>query len=302
MVNSHSSKNERRHFESFCGDLQGLGRKRKTLESYAFDWRQFSQWYQESNGEPFDLRRLSTIDVIDYKSFLISRGSAPATINRRLAFLKRYAAFGAEQGSVKQELIVAFKRVQGVRRQVLAPKSLEARDARRFLKEVELRGGRRDQAIVFFLLYTGLRVGELVGLRRDDLELSEKKGTVLVRSAIAKGGRERIVPVPLEARRRLTIYLDDRQDGRQDLFLGQRGPIREDAVVRIIRKYADWIGVPITPHLLRHTFAYQYLARNENDLVGLAAILGHENLNTTRLYTQKRLEDLQESAEKVGYY
>ena len=98
------------------------------------------------------------------------------------------------------------------------------------------------------------------------------------------------------------LPLETRQDRYDSLFIGQRGPMKEDAIVRIVRKYAERCGIHVTPHQLRHTFAYQYLDRNQNDLVGLAAILGHESLNTTRLYTQKRLEDLQKSAERVGYF
>ena len=64
----------------------------------------------------------------------------------------------------------------------------------------------------------------------------------------------------------------------------------------IIAKYT---GVP--PHRLRHTFAYDYLRANNNDLVALADILGHESLNTTRNYTRRRMEDLEDGVENVRY-
>jgi integrase/recombinase XerC len=299
---AYATEDERGRFEGFLEELRGLGRRGKTLQSYAFDWLQFSRWYEQTNGECFDIGRLSSIDIQDYKAFLMAQGSAAATINRRLVFLKRYARFGVERGAVRRELQGAFQQVQGVRRQALAPKSVEIRQVRRLLKEVELAGNLRDETIIYLLLYTGLRVGELVRVLKDDVELSEKKGAIHIRAEIGKGGRERTVPIPLEARRRLQAYLDGRKDQHPELFLGQRGPLKEDAVVRILRKYAEKVGVAMTPHLLRHTFAYQYLEKNANDLVGLASILGHESLNTTRLYTQKRLEDLQESAERVGYW
>jgi len=58
----------------------------------------------------------------------------------------------------------------------------------------------------------------------------------------------------------------------------------------------------LTPHVLRHTFAYAYLANNSNDLVGLADILGHTDLNTTQIYTKRRLSDLQDGVEQVRFY
>ncbi len=57
----------------------------------------------------------------------------------------------------------------------------------------------------------------------------------------------------------------------------------------------------VSPHRLRHTFAYEYLRQNNNDLVALADILGHESLNTTRHYTRRRREDLQTGVERVRY-
>jgi site-specific recombinase XerD len=292
---------ELQRFEKFQKQLREMGRRPKTLQAYGEDWKVFSAWYADANGEAFDLRGLATIDVQDYKTFLLTRGSSVATINRRIAFLKRYVRFGVEEGMVRREIGQAIGRVAGLRRQTLAPRSVRVQDVRRFLKELELCGHLRDQAIVYLFLYTGIRSGELVQVHREDVELSERKGVILVRSEIAKGGRERTVPVPLEARRRVMAYLETRRDSHPELFIGQRGPIHEDAVARVLQKYAQRIGVKITPHLLRHTFAYQYLAKNNNDLVGLAALLGHENLNTTRLYTQKRIEDLEAGVEKVGY-
>jgi site-specific recombinase XerD len=114
---------------------------------------------------------------------------------------------------------------------------------------------------------------------------------------------QREVPVPREARERLVVYLDQHPTGKGILFLGQRGPLGEDAVGRIVGKYATWAKLEgVTPHVLRHSFSYNYLEKTGNDLIGLANILGHDNVTTTQIYTQKPLGALQAEIEKVQFF
>ena len=85
------------------------------------------------------------------------------------------------------------------------------------------------------------------------------------------------------------------------MFFGERGNLSESGIRQLVDKYGAVIGVHIHPHLLRHTMAHQYLEDNPGDIVGLAQILGHENLNTTRRYVQKTKEQLTEAAERLTY-
>jgi site-specific recombinase XerD len=183
------------------------------------------------------------------------------------------------------------------------PKALDEVYVRRLLRQVNQAGEPRDVAIVELLLGTGLRVSELLALRVGDLTLGERSGEVVVRRG--KGGVHRQVPLTAPVRRALRTYLDSQPKLKKGdpLWIGERGPLRDrSGIYNMLKKYAHLAGLDpdeISPHVLRHTMATRYLAANPDDLRGLAAILGHADLNTVMIYTEPTTADLAARMEKA---
>lgn len=292
-------------FQVFLNTLKENGRSENTLRAYQFDWQHFLAWYEAVNEEDFDLVRLTMLDVQDYVNWSSQQGFKANTINRRLGLIKHFLSWTEENNLSSKELRQRVRKIRIIPKQNLAPKSLDTTEVRRLLRELERTGTIRDCAIIYLLLYTGLRVGELVQLKLGDVLIGKRKGSIHIGSNIAKGNKERIVPVPNKARQMLQDYLNSRAIVALDelIFIGRQGPISTAGVAAMLKKYAKRVDInKLTPHILRHTFAYSYLEHNANDLVGLADILGHSDLNTTRIYTQPRLEDLQQGVELVEFY
>ncbi len=148
--------------------------------------------------------------------------------------------------------------------------------------------GLRDRAALELLYGGGLRVSELTGLRPGDLDL--ERGLVRVEG---KGGRQRIVPMgrlAAEAARRYLArgrpFLGKQQEAAAFLLNARGRRISRQGVFGIVRGHAAAVGIeqPVTPHVLRHSFATHLLERGA-DLRVVQELLGHASVATTEIYT-----------------
>jgi site-specific recombinase XerD len=282
---------------AFVAELGRQGMAAKTITTYTSDLVSCAKWFVDSTGEAFRAASVTPSDILDYKAHLrtVQRRRA-ATVNRRLAALRKFFLWAQGTGRIA-ELPTAT--VKGVPAAPRTPKSLAKREIDRLLREAEKAGNRRNLAILLLLRHTGLRVGELCNLRLSDIRISERKGTVLVRSG--KGDKDRIVPLNHDVREALEAYVKVRPAVSDDhLFIGQRGePLQTDGVQLIVRKLARRAGLEkVTPHVLRHSFAKHVLDAGE-DLATVSRLLGHERLETTAIYTEPTARDLEEAVAKL---
>lgn len=282
---------------AFLADLERQGKSPFTIRNYRADLAAFARWFDGANHEDFTAELITPTDVREYRDYLQTvRRLAPATVNRHLATLRAFASWAVVKGYLDEPPTAD---VSGAQAPAWDPRWLDRKDERALVRAVERYGNPRDIAIVVTLLQTGLRVGELVALELDDVELSPRKGAVIVRSG--KRGRHREVPLNASARRVLERYLPVRPASQSErLFLGQRGAIGPEAVQRIVRKYARLAQLEdVTPHTLRHTFAKRVLEAGTPD-VTVTRLLGHTSVETTAIYAQPGWEDRIRAVEGQG--
>lgn len=148
--------------------------------------------------------------------------------------------------------------------------------------------GQRNKAIIEVLFSCGLRVSELVTLRLSDLYLEEHFVRV-----VGKGRKERLVPISESAIKQLQLWFIDRnlmdiKPGEEDyVFLNRRGAhLTRTMILIMIKRLGEEAGISktISPHTLRHSFATALLAGGA-DLRAIQAMLGHESIGTTEIYT-----------------
>jgi integrase/recombinase XerC len=278
--------------EAFAEFLAGLAPP--TARAYAEDLRDFACWFEQTNGRGLESGLVTSIDLREYQQHVLAvRGLKPATVNRRLCAVRAWLKWCRERGLV--DSLPRFPRRAS--EPARAPKALDRVEAGRLERAVEREGTPRDRALVALMLHAGLRVGEVVSLRVDDVELSERKAKVVIRAG--KGAKRREVPLGPEARRALREYLEARHPGEW-LFPGRGGGhVTARAVQAAVKKYAylaRLVAGQVTPHVLRHTFATRLL-RGGADIVVVAGLLGHARLDTTARYTRPRWEEMERAVE-----
>jgi site-specific recombinase XerD len=156
----------------------------------------------------------------------------------------------------------------------------------------------RDKAILEMLFSTGLRVSELAGLTKEQVNLKNEEFSVR-----GKGGKLRVVFLSNQARYWLKLYLSKRASMDPHLFVShdragkkrEEGGLTPRSIQRLVERYAKAAGItkPITPHTLRHTFATDLL-RNGADIRSVQSLLGHASITTTQIYTHITDERLKE--------
>lgn len=212
------------------------------------------------------------------------------TQNYHLIALRSFLKFCAKR-DIETMPADKIELAKSVRKQVTF---LNPEELGRLFKAPDLNtiNGLRDRAILELLFSSGLRVSELVGLNKDDINLKRKE--FMVRG---KGQKDRPIFISDGAVSWLTQYLEKRNDNSRPLFIRYSGSkqvnlsgnyyrLTARSVQRLVARYALLAGITkhVSPHTLRHSFATDLLM-NGADLRSVQAMLGHSNISTTQIYT-----------------
>ena len=300
-------------FSAFEHYLQDKDVSILTLRGYLSDVQQFARWFEKSNNETFNLPAITPTDIREYRQFLQDTEKRKAsTVNRKLAALSSLMRWAIQSGQITTD---PTQNIKLVHQSVAAPRWLDKHEQfalqRAIEKDLQLAQlryprryvtRRRDASLILFLLHTGLRLSEVVALELNDVQISERKGSVLVRRG--KGNKERSVPLNSEARKAIQDWLAIRPQG-SDTFVwiaveaSAEDGISGRTVQRILQRYAQDAELQeLTPHILRHSFA-KNLANKNVGLEKIAALLGHASLNTTRIYVTPDTRDLERAVEQL---
>ena len=274
-----------------------------TLDGYARDLKSFFIFLVDHLGEEGSLKNLQTLRTQDFRSYMAFRnqqGISRVSLARNISTLKNFFRFLDRHNILKNDAIQALGSPKISRK---LSKALDVTDAFKLLETLPLIynepwQAQRDKALFTLLYGCGLRLGEALGLKPNDIV--DKK----VLKVTGKGNKERLVPLlPLIIEEiEKYISLCPHQISLNDfLFRGSRGEQLNPGVVqRQMRKIRSYLQLPesVTPHVLRHSFA-THLLEGGGDLRTIQELLGHANLSTTQLYTKVNAAKLSAEYQKA---
>jgi site-specific recombinase XerD len=284
-----SSDNVLFEFAAFLANDTKVGERSARL--YLAHLRRFAGWLAERYQAP--LLEATTRDLRQYKAELAER-QKPASVNAVLAALRRFFSWAAASDRVAKD---PAEHLTDVARQPLGPKGFTDLERRRLIREAE-KAGAMAEAIVATLLNTGLRVDELVGLRWEGVHLQPRSGWIDV---VGKGDKHRRLPLNRDAGQALEavrVQLPGQPSGA--IFRGKRGPYTARGIEYVVAELGRRAQVAsVHPHRFRLDAGRRLV--ESLDLPTAAARLGHERLDTVRIYSQPDEAALERAAAVLGH-
>lgn len=262
--------------------LRGLSPN--TLEAYMHDVGKLLTWCAEAGRDPLLLR---LDDLEEFSASLHDLGIASSTHARILCGVRAFYHYLEIDGYVEQD---PSELLESPIKDKHLPEVLTTTEVDMLEKGIDLTKpeGHRNRAIIEVLFSCGLRVSELTSLTLS--QVYEEEGYIRV---TGKGAKERLVPISPAAIRELHLWYDDRRHmnikpGEEDyVFLNRRGAhLTRTMILIMIKRLAVEVGIKktISPHTLRHSFATALLEGGAS-LRAIQAMLGHERIGTTQIYT-----------------
>ena len=262
--------------EKFERHLRGTNLSENTISSYLFAIKQYSEQYGE----------ITKKNLRQYKVWLIE-SYKPKTVNLRLRAINCYL-----ESINKEKLKLPFVRVQ---QKAFLENVISEADYEYFKNSLKKDGELFWYFVIRFLAATGARVSELIQIKAEHIRLGHL-------DLYSKGGKLRRIYIPKTLQNEALSWLNDKKQESGFIFLNKYGErITTRGIASQLKKLASRYGIDtavVYPHSFRHRFAKSFLERC-NDISFLADLMGHESIETTRIYLRKTATEQREIVDKI---
>ena len=267
----------------------------QTWVSYLEDIQSFFQYFSDKKTTD----DLLESDLYEFLKYELAIGRTVSTALRKLSSTRGFYLFLKKEGLFDGSI----PDIETPKKPKHLPNCLSEEEIEKLLEapDITTPSGLRDRAMLETMYSSGLRVSELISLKKKNINLN--KGVITV---FGKGAKERKVPIAEYAVGYIRKYINEVRNkgenkGSDFLFLNRKGdPISRVYFFKQVKKYAQLAGIEteVSPHTLRHSFA-THLLNHGAQLRMVQGMLGHTNIATTQIYTHVSSEKLKEDYDKI---
>ena len=271
----------RKEINQFLGAESKKGLSEGTLKKYEIDLNLFFE-YMEHKQNVKSLNSVTDEEgqkIIDrYINYLKREGYKPSTINGKIVSLNKFLKYLGYEFKAKAIKIQNKMYIENI---------ISEREFEKLIRVCK--DNVRDYTIIMKLANTGLRISELLSLTINDI----KKESIYI---YGKGGKGRELILSPQLKKILNNYIENyrMKTHKRLLFTGERGALKRNAINKMLFKYQKKTGISkdkMHPHSFRHFYA-KYLINKGVGLDVIQTLLGHENINTTAIYTKSSKKEL----------
>ena len=253
-----------------------------TIKSYSYDLGKYFSFIKNKNIDIFLIR---DNDITDYIKFLTENKNKASSINRSISTIKKFHSYLEDNNIISHNPTLL---IEAQKHRRVYPNTLTVDEIEKIITHIKIDSlmGFRDLSMITIMYSCGIRVSELINLEFSNLFLKNDYIKIL-----GKGKKERLVPIGERAKINLVNYMNYRKKNKITsdgyVYLSYRNKqLTRMAINNIIKKYCfkSQIEKKISAHTFRHSFA-THMLEGGADLRIVQEILGHENINTTEIYT-----------------
>lgn len=274
------------------------GKSDKTIRIYTASMKEYFKWFNDSFGE-VEYKKLYRENILEYKNYLknVKRSSRSGnnlnakSINAKLSALIKY-----NELLQIDDIVISKADLIKVQTEIISPTNITKKEVEEFRQRILQSEGcsaKRNYAIVTIMAYGGLRISEVLNLKKVDVNTAANQ----IRVADGKGEKQRTVIINSKIVSAIREYEKSDNVESEYLFHNSKGKVLNPSTVnRVFDKFSE-DGFHINPHALRHFFCYNALESGAYSINEVSNQAGHTSIKTTMRYLNPNLENIKKKAE-----
>lgn len=284
--------------KDFIDRLHLEGKSDKTIKQYSASIKEYFQWFYESYGD-VEFKKLYRENILEYKNYLknIKRSKRSGnnldakSVNSKLSALIKF-----NELLQADNIVISKADLIKVQTEIISPTNITKKEVEEFRQRILQSEGcsaKRNYAIVTIMAYAGLRISEVLQLKKVDINTTANQ----IRVTDGKGEKQRTVIINSKIVSAIREYQKSDQVESEYLFHNSKGKILNPSTINKVFDEFSVEGYHIHPHMLRHFFCYNALESGAYSINEVSNQAGHTSIKTTMRYLNPNLDAIKKKAE-----